>query len=394
MSVIPNLKKSHIEAALARIRVDGVPAHRVSKKFCLVVDGRHLPPKYVVGLATSVAHGREPRPDEFSGGPQSNEQLTKHGYTVVACPCGGTRSGPPALAPKPVPVRAPATTNHSAATVLRVVVRGRTPEDPSAEERLLLDVFGKLWPPGIRAKFVVTPGGFVHGTLPSKWGGRTGWDTAAADIRSLLDDAERQLARVVTPGVLRAAVGKAEVLTVGIDLFTDLREAHAELVAVYDVTKAAIVRWTGKSYPVENQARELVHVVDLDTHLLRIAGERVLVLGCHDLNMFSPRGYANQSPNGPRRARCKEMRAKTEHFRPTVVLQHPHSTDTPNIWRLPWLSLAKQVPSIHTWASGVGYYRGNGRPRAPLERVLAQTKSGDSVQDVVVRASDYERGGR
>lgn len=37
------------------------------------------------------------------------------------------------------------------------------------------------------------------------------------------------------------------------------------------------------------------------------------------------------------------MHARVARFRPTVMLQHPHSTDTPNIWRMPWESLARMA---------------------------------------------------
>ena len=123
---------------------------------------------------------------------------------------------------------------------------------------------------------------------------------------------------------------------------------------------------------------------------MKTADERVLILGCHDLNLFSPRARANQSPDGLRRARCDEMERKVARFRPTVVLQHPHSTDTPNIWRMPWLSLAREVPSIRVWASGIGYHRFGSKPRATLAKVLDRTKSApEDVRDIVVSARAY-----
>jgi hypothetical protein len=198
-----------------------------------------------------------------------------------------------------------------------------------------------------------------------------------------VSEAERQLARVVTARVYRAAAGRAQILTIGIDLHDEAVDERAELVAVFDIASRKLVRWTGKSYPTPSQERSLVQVVDLDSHFLEVAGERVLVLGCHDLNMFSPRGYANQSPGGARRARCEEMRRKVARFRPTVVLQHPHSTDTPNIWRLPWLSLVNAAPSIRVWTSGIAYYSGNGTARAKLSRVLDLTRSGADEHELL-----------
>jgi hypothetical protein len=255
---------------------------------------------------------------------------------------------------------------------------------------MLLDAFGRLWPDGLRAKFVVTPGGFVQAGWPPSWRGRAGWGSRGVDLQPLLLEAEELLRGVVTPRVLRAARGKTDVLTIGVDVLSEGHAEHAELVAIFNVEKQALVRWTGKSYPTAGQEHTLVHVVDLDSHLLEIAGERALILGCQDLNMYSPRGRANQSPTGPRRARCDEMKRCVARFRPTVVLQHPHSTDTPNIWRTPWLSLVREVPSATAWASGIEYFNWNGRPRAGLTDVLERTRSsGRDVHDLLVEAGTY-----
>ena len=85
------------------------------------------------------------------------------------------------------------------------------------------------------------------------------------------------------------------------------------------------------------------------------------------------------------------MKRKVARLTPTVVLQHPHSTDTPNIWRMPWLSLAREVPSVRVWASGIAYYRWGSHPRAELDKVLDQTRSDpDDVRDIIVDAAAYE----
>ncbi len=398
------ITKSDVLAAVRLIRSDGVPHGRGSTKFCLVIEEDHLPPKYVLALAARRSLGRVLSPQEFSGGQQTNGVLEGLGFEVLACSCKGDATrpvrerlpqAPPkprALVNKPAQVR-PARARPAARTIteiVRIASKGRTPDAPSAAQRMLLDAFERSWPSGVSAKFALTPGGFVHARWPAAADLPTGWNSRAKDFGVLTKAAETVLARVVTDRVLKAAASKTHVLTIGIDLMGGPGDVHAELVAVYDVSTGRIVRWTGKSYPTSNQENTLLHVVDLDTHLLEVAGERVLVLGCHDLNMFSPRGRANQSPTGLRRLRCDAMKARVEKFRPTVVLQHPHSTDTPNIWRLPWLTLAKEVPSVRTWASGIAYYRawGNG-VRADIKRVLAQTKSKEGVNDVLLNASSY-----
>ena len=409
MTALPRITAGAVADAVGQIARDGISAGRGSTKFCLLLEGRHYPPKYVVALAAHVVLGRALRPNEFSGGPQTNALLNSLGFDVVACSCGGTGgvpAGRPAKnrpVPKPGRTRAPAAAvsfpigdsvpvarGQRGTTIVRVVSRGRTPDDLGAAERILLDALGPRWPAGTRAKFLLTPGGFVRSAWPRSFRGRTGWGSRRVDVRVLEEEAERRLAKVVTDRVYRAATGKVDVLTIGIDLRDDDAAEQAELVAVVDVAKRGIVRWTGKSYPTGKQERTLVHVVDLGTHLLEIADERVLVLGCHDLNMFSPRGHANQTPGGLRRERCDEMRRVVARFKPTIALQHPHSTDTPKIWRMPWLSLVREVPSIRAWASGIAYYAWGGTVRSDITRVLDQTRSSArDVLDIVVDASDY-----
>jgi hypothetical protein len=231
----------------------------------------------------------------------------------------------------------------------------------------------------------------VRSEWPRDWSGRVSWQSQPADIVELVAAAELVLKRVITKRVLAAAAGKAEVLTIAIDLNSDPNSEHVELVAVLDVHAGKVVRWTGKSYPTIRQEKTLVQVEDLDTHLLSIEGERVLVLGCHDLNMFNPRGRANQDPAGIRRKRCDSIAAKVQNFRPSIVLQHPHSTDTPNIWKLAWSSLVCAVPSIKAWASGICYYNPKGPPRAPLMQVLDFTQGGEKCLDITTNVTKVAR---
>ena len=247
---------------------------------------------------------------------------------------------------------------------------------------MLLEAFDR-WPASGRAKFTITPGGFVIGAFPTRWSGGLGWKSSSTDLDALVRIARPLVDACVTKKVLAAARPRTRVLTIGIDLRSDAE--HAELVAVIDCNSGETVRWTGKSYPTGNQEALLVQVSDVSTHLLEFADERVLVLGCHDLNMFSARARANQSPTGARRRRCDEMAKAAASFRPTIVLQHPHSTDTPNIWRMPWACLTRDYPSVRAYASGIGYYHWGGRPRRPLREVLAGTRSERGVVDVVVK---------
>jgi hypothetical protein len=399
MSAIPPLTRSHVEAAIARIDREGVPARRGSTKFHLVVDGRRYPPKYVLSLASYEATRRELRPQEFSGGDETNSLLQSLGFTIVGpklpTPKPAVTKQPvvqpearQAQAPRAKAVPAPAKTQprsakNGATSIVRVVVQGQPAHSPRAAGEMLLEAFEK-WPAPGRVKFTITPGGFVRGDFPSRWHGGIAWESSANDLDVLVRVAKPLVEACVTKKVLAVARPLTRVLTIGVDLISDVE--HAELVAVIDCDSREIVRWTGKSYPTGSQEAALVQVADIDSHLLEIADEKVLVLGCHDLNMFSARARANQSPDGIRRQRCDEMARATARFKPTVVLQHPHSTDSANIWRMPWACLARDYPSVRTYASGIAYFNWHGPARRPLRDVLAGTRSEAGVADVVVKS--------
>jgi hypothetical protein len=249
---------------------------------------------------------------------------------------------------------------------------------------MLFDVLTNRWPRGRHLKFLITPGGFIAAPFPRTWGGGVSWDSKPSDLKALARLAEDVLSRTLMEKVRKAAEGKIDVLTVGIDL-GKLGSKHAELVAVCELASQRVF-WTGKSYPTSDQERDLVQVVDLNTHLLTVADERVIVLGCHDLNMFSPRSRANLAQGGHRWKRCEEMRRIARQFQPTIVLQHPHSTDSPNIWRTAWSGLVRELPGVKAWASGIAYFDWQGSARGPLDKVLAATQGGVSSDDFVVSA--------
>lgn len=384
--MIPNITDSNVKAAISKIDHSGIDNRRVSKKFCLVIDGRHYPPKYVISLAVEDARGLPLSPKEFTAGEETNAILIGLGFTVVACDCGNHSNRQAVTPVKPNNLRPPAANQSSNNNTLigRIVVQGEISGDPEIAEAILFDLLTRLWPKDKHVKFLITPGGFVRSSWPHEWTGCTSWNSRTADATELIANAESVINHVVTKRVLLAAKDKADVLTIGIDLSAGSGSLHVELVAVFDVQAAKLVRWTGKSYPTGKQERTLVQMVDLETHLLTIAGERVLVLGCHDLNMFSPRGWANMKKNGKRYIRCNAMRQLAKKFKPTVVLQHPHRTDTPKIWKQSWEELLREFGTVKYWASGICYYNKGDKLRAPLEKVLKSTCGGEPTTDIII----------
>lgn len=268
-------------------------------------------------------------------------------------------------------------------TIARLITQGRPPAHSRDAERMLFKLLQEQWPKGFRSKFLLLPGGFVSELLPERWSGRFGWASRQCDVDSLIEHARQAVGRVMTNRVVKQATRSVDVVAIGVDVTTDATtNAYAELIALYDINTRAVV-FTGKSLPRSNQ-RTLVRVVDLGTHFISICGERVLVLGCHDLNFFSPRGRGVQKSHGRLQEIRREMDERVRCFQPTVVLQLPHGTDTPNTWRAAWSSLTRQVPSIRAWASGISYFRiGNSSLRATLAQVLAATHGGEYCFDLI-----------
>jgi len=273
--------------------------------------------------------------------------------------------------------------------ITRVVMqdRDRCHGSPQNAERLLVDALSQM-PPDAKTKFLITPGGFVYGQFPVSWRAKTGWKSPTR-APLLIEDARLVVENTITPRVIKLAKGRVDIITLCVDLRDyvspySMPGRHVELIAAYDVASEKVAGWTGKSYPVPSQEKELVHIRNLNSHLMNLAGEKVMILGCHDLNMWNPRGWANQRADSDRRKRCWMMRRLAERFQPTVVLQHPHDTDSPNIWTLGWAGIKTHFPNLKAWTSAICYNNENGgKQRATLENVLRRTKS-DFVSDIVV----------
>lgn len=95
MSIPNSILREHILIALREIDESGVPLRRRSKDYCLVYEGKHYPPKYVISKAAMHSISRELEPHEFSGGKGpgcANPFLESRGFRIVECKCGG-RSG-------------------------------------------------------------------------------------------------------------------------------------------------------------------------------------------------------------------------------------------------------------------------------------------------------------
>jgi hypothetical protein len=216
------------------------------------------------------------------------------------------------------------------------------------------------------------------------WSGRFGWNSEASDFGGMKQHIAPFVESLIDPEVRRRVGGKVEAIAFGVDLLPDVvTRATAELAVVYDLTRR-VWHVTGKSFPRGDQ-RRVVRVTDLSSHFMKVAGERTLVLGCHDLNIFSPRGRSRQRPNGPLADVRRQMDQEVRRYAPTVALQLPHGTDTPRTWIPAWKALAART-NLRAWASGIAFYRVGGRPeRRTFEEVCSQTWGGEPCMDLATQ---------
>lgn len=170
----------------------------------------------------------------------------------------------------------------------------------------------------------------------------------------------------------------ADYFTLGIDGFNPINRQKIELVAVYNLKLEKVIWWTGKFYPRSEEERTLVKIKDLTTHFLVLNNQNIAILGCHDLNVYSPRGQANANPEGWKKMTAVRFKKLCNQFNPDIILQHPHTTDTPITWNVAWRTVEKELPNVRHFASGIKYFNKNG-VRGDLNKVLEKTKKGDVV---------------
>ncbi len=225
--------------------------------------------------------------------------------------------------------------------------------------------------------FIVIPGGFLNFEFPFQlYDEHIDIDKPTRKQIQLLQEQAQltiedflydKLANDIFDGLKNVA----DYITIGIDGAS--RRQKIELIAVYDLRIKKIIHWTGKFYPVKTQEEYLIKYPYLGSHFIELNGYKVLILGCHDLNVFSNRGQSKAI--GWRKEAAEIFKSKCQKYKPSIVLQHPHCTDSSKIWRSSWLELERKLSSVTDYVSGI--YFDEEDHRSCLEDVLAKTKKGD-----------------
>lgn len=273
----------------------------------------------------------------------------------------------------------------------RIIIAGKWDGTPEEARRLLEDV-SETWPRGTKVRLLMTCGGFVQFGWPEHISRQDIGDNRYPSnrvVEALVEEARRCATFLLGEGLDERLREFADYITLGIDSFKDtisttknyIPQPHIELVLLIDL-RTNELHWTGKSYPTSGQEKGLVRISDSRTHFLELDGVgRVMVLGCHDLIVYSPR---SKNAKGWRASINREFRQAGKEQRPTTVLQHPHTTDSIRTWAAAWSGLTRALPTVKTYASAGRYYNAEGE-RSELVDVLKRTRCGNTV-DFIVRA--------
>ena len=249
----------------------------------------------------------------------------------------------------------------------------------------VLNAIANTWPDRIVTKYLITPGGFIVFPWPDGYIFDDDiWSPKPSNIKKLEITAIDYFRELISNSLLKKLRKHTRYLTLGMDTYFNEEAGtdgyHAELILIIDlITMKNHI--TGKFYSAKSQKTTLIHHSNLGSHFLNLDGDRVMILGCHDLSVFSPRAIA--TVKGDRRKRNIEFRKLAKEYDPNVVLQHPHSTDTDRVWRCSWAEMKRELQDVKYYASAFAYFHWGGRQRAPLNRVLEKTKLGETLDFVI-----------
>jgi hypothetical protein len=265
----------------------------------------------------------------------------------------------------------------------RIIVDGAWSGDLNVARRLLVDVATELQSRH-RLTCLSTCGAFLRFDWPQELEPKGNWKPNSKELAALTRDAEKAIKTLLTEDVVTALQGCCDYLTLGVDTKKEMisiehnriREPHVELVALVTLRNGNI-HWTGKFYPTSAQQRTIVRFPDLSSHFVQLNGDRVMILGCHDLSVYSPRG--RKTAGAKRRNLSKKFRELAFRHKPTVVLQHPHTTVKRGTWKQQWRQLRAEMNFVQHYL-GTGTYTDKDRgweSRDSLEHVLESTQHGE-----------------
>jgi hypothetical protein len=199
--------------------------------------------------------------------------------------------------------------------------------------------------------------------------------------------AEDCIKKVLNEDLLNKIKKISDYISIGIDSikektstrYNDNSRPHIELVFLIDL-KRNNRYWTGKTYPTTKQEKYLLDIEDYKTHFINLPEVgKIMILGCHDLNMFNCRAWLT---TGEKRKRVKSEFIKlAKNENPICVLHHPHTYAKIRTWANGFNGLKKFLPSIKYFISTGKYYEANNDKAkwTEINKLLKYSKIGNSI---------------
>lgn len=230
------------------------------------------------------------------------------------------------------------------------------------------------WPKNLVTDYVITPGAFLTFLWPSGLVVKNIKAPTKHEINSLRVAAEKTCDKFLSKFDTLSLLNKFRFITLGVDSSSEETGQQAELILLRDL-RTKKDWWTGKSYPTPAQESHLI-CINFSSHFVKTSLDRILILGCHDLNLLSNRALANSKSGSWRNRRILKFRNLSKKFEPNITLQLAHTADTPNIWSTAWSGLSKALPSVSIYAGAGRWYNPFGTQRGNLSTTLNRTAKG------------------
>jgi very-short-patch-repair endonuclease len=235
----------------------------------------------------------------------------------------------------------------------------------------------------VKYDYLVTPGGFIHFKWPDKFATVIKEQKESQKmipiLKNLAGETIRDFWNRLPTKTKNKLQSNIKFITFGVDSNNqdeckDVIQC-IQFVALFDTTKSKVIHWTGKSYPtIYDQKVRLVEFEDLKTHFVKVNKETVCLLGCHDLKVFSPRAKAIAGYD--RQKKIKNFDKLMKLYKPNLIIQHPHNTDTYKIWNTEWKTVEKKYPFVREYLSGIRHYNYGNKKRGTINSVIDKTTLG------------------
>jgi hypothetical protein len=269
----------------------------------------------------------------------------------------------------------------------RLIVRGPWYGGALQAQRLLNAVCDQ-WPSELKTRVLVASGGFVSFEWPSNVTRDDVGDNRYPNpqaVDALFSKADAAVASMLSADLRSRLLCHTDAISFGVDSFKAqvsttnelIKDLHVELVYFVDLRTNTITR-TGKTYPTGGQEAGLVRIADVASHFTIFDGDTVCLLGCHDLNAFSPRGNSRVKRRW-RKDVIRDLKQAVRQKSPKIVVHHPHTTDWGRIWQSAWNRLVAVAGSVDLYASAGRYHNADGDVRDQIEGVLKATVLGGSL---------------